>query len=83
MSASVQLSDPQTHLFLEYLLHVLDSVGSDSLSDKLHSATQRWGLVVKEGLLEVHLSHLSDRFKYLHTGSSVVSLHISILFPSR
>lgn len=39
---------------------MLDSVGSDSLSYKLHSAAQRRRLVVKEGLLEVHLSHKSD-----------------------
>lgn len=36
-------------------LHVLDGIGSDPLSHKLHRATQRRRLVVEEGLLEVHL----------------------------
>lgn len=42
---------------LRFSLHVFDAVGSDSLGHKLHRATQRGGLVVKEGLLQVHLPH--------------------------
>lgn len=44
---------------------MLDGIGSDSLGYKLHSAAQRRRLVVKEGLLEVHLSHKSDWVKVL------------------
>lgn len=51
---------------------MLDGVGSDSLGYKLHSATQRRRLVVKEGLLEVHLSHLSNWFKYSRTSGDVI-----------
>lgn len=45
---------------------MFDAVGTDSLSNKLHSASERWGLVVEEGLFQINLLKHMEKHGWLH-----------------
>lgn len=62
-------------------LDVFDAVGTDSLSNKLDSASERWGLVVKEGLFQINLLKHMEKHGWHTLKSSTDGRHFVCSVP--
>lgn len=55
-------------------LDMFDAVGTDSFRNKLYSASERWGLVVKKGLFQIDLLKHMEKHERLHMDDMISNL---------